>query len=128
MSSYSRKFKIKNAMQLGYIQQYKIYNLVKKYQEPVIINSEDIINNPEMLLSKLCQKLKIKFERSMLSWPSGPRKTDGIWGSHWYKNVINSTGFVNTKRKKIEIPDSLKDIYLECMEYYTSLKNFSLKF
>ena len=127
IASFNEKFVIKSVEQLGYIQQYKIYNIVKNYEEPIIIDSKDILENPENILKKLCKKLKIKFEKQMLIWPSGARKTDGVWASHWYKNVFKSTRFVKSGKRVLKLPESLKDIYLECMEYYSVLKKFSLK-
>ena len=29
----------------------------------------------------------------MLSWPGGPRDTDGVWAPYWYESVWRSTGF-----------------------------------
>ena len=29
----------------------------------------------------------------MLSWPAGPRATDGVWAPAWYDAVERSTGF-----------------------------------
>ena len=78
-------------------------------------------------MKKLCKKLKIKFEKKMLIWPPGRRKTDGVWAPYWYKNVYKSSKFVKSKRRRLKISDSLKDIYLECMEYYNVLKKLSLK-
>ena len=36
----------------------------------------------------------------MLEWEVGSRKTDGLWGKHWYKNVIKTTGFITKKSQK----------------------------
>lgn len=127
ISSFNKKFLIKSAEQLGYKQQYKIYNIVKNYEDPIIIDSKDILENPEILLRKLCKKLKIKFEKQMLIWPPGRRKTDGIWAPYWYKNVFESTSFVKSEKRGLKLSESLKDIYLECMEYYNVLKKLSLK-
>jgi hypothetical protein len=63
----------------------------------------------------------------MLNWPPGPRKTDGVWAPYWYKNVFKSTRFVKSEKRGLKLSDSLKDIYLECMEYYNVLKKLSLK-
>ena len=127
IASYSKKFLIKNARQLGYVQQYKIYNLIKNYSTPIIIDSDDILKNPEALLMKLCKKLKIKFQKQMLSWPIGPRVTDGVWAPYWYENVFKSTGFANYRKREVEISYRLKNIYLECMDYYNFFKRFTLK-
>ena len=29
----------------------------------------------------------------MTRWPAGPRDSDGVWASHWYGSVHQSTGF-----------------------------------
>ena len=33
------------------------------------------------------------FTDRMLSWPPGPRESDGVWAPHWYDAVWASTGF-----------------------------------
>ena len=45
------------------------------------------------MLGLLCAALEIPFSEAMLSWPPGPRDSDGIWASHWYDAVNRSTGF-----------------------------------
>ncbi|MEM7565962.1 MAG: HAD family hydrolase, partial [Pseudomonadota bacterium] len=30
---------------------------------------------------------------AMLSWPAGPRESDGVWAPAWYDAVLASTGF-----------------------------------
>ena len=53
------------------------------------------------MLKKLCKKLEIPFFKSMLSWSSGPKKYDGIWGAHWYKEIYKTKGFRKSTKKKI---------------------------
>ena len=79
------------------------------------------------MLEKLCNKLNINFTNHMLSWPKGGRKTDGVWATHWYENVINSTGFIKPKEKKINIDRQLYDIYKKCMQDYEVLYDKRLK-
>ena len=47
----------------------------------------------------------------MLSWPPGPRATDGVWAKHWYGEVEKSTGFRPYQPKQIDLPDWLLPIY-----------------
>ena len=35
----------------------------------------------------------IEFTDAMLSWPPGPRDTDGVWAKHWYAAVLKTTTF-----------------------------------
>jgi hypothetical protein len=60
---------------------------------PPVIDSADLLNAPGLMLSALCKRLDIPNDDHMLRWESGPRTTDGIWGSHWYANTEKSTGF-----------------------------------
>lgn len=60
---------------------------------PPVIEAEDVRANPEGALRALCAALDILFDPAMLSWEAGPRETDGVWATHWYKAVEGSTGF-----------------------------------
>jgi hypothetical protein len=61
---------------------------------PVVIDSNDVLQKPTQVLKNLCRKLGIEFpEQQMLNWPTGRRSSDGIWASHWYQKVEQSTGF-----------------------------------
>ena len=63
----------------------------------------------------------------MLSWPLGPRKSDGVWGKHWYQNVEASKGFMPFSEKKIQVSNEHIDILTECMDAYNFLKQYSIK-
>ena len=60
---------------------------------PPVIDANDVLANPEVVLSKLCGALGIAWDPAMLSWAPGRRETDGIWAAHWYNAVEKSTGF-----------------------------------
>ena len=53
----------------------------------------DFLRAPEAHLRWLCDWLGIPFTARMLSWPPGPRPSDGVWAPHWYAAVWSSTGF-----------------------------------
>ena len=63
----------------------------------------------------------------MLHWPKGPRKTDGIWSEYWYKNVEKSTHFSSYIKNNSTLPMQYKNIYLDCMNYYTGLYEKRIK-
>jgi hypothetical protein len=58
-----------------------------------VVDSTDFLRDPEAHLRWLCDWLGIAFTDRMLSWPSGPRDSDGVWARHWYDAVLASTGF-----------------------------------
>ena len=127
--SFSKKFKIKSSLQLGFIQQLELFNKLKNETEhtPVVIDAMDILLNPRESLTVLCRKIGIPFMEEMLYWPSGPRDSDGVWAKHWYQNVEASTGFNPYKKTENESLDQYDEILNECMDAYNYLKQFSIK-
>ncbi|MBT3590445.1 MAG: HAD family hydrolase [Candidatus Marinimicrobia bacterium] len=127
--SYSKKYEIKSIHQLGYHQLTELYQMLhrKNGEPPIVLDSADVLSNPESVLSLFCNKLGIPFCTEMLSWPSGSRKTDGIWGQHWYNNVETSTQFQPYKVKKEVLPLNYQAIYDECMGHYQLLHTHRLR-
>jgi len=121
--SYSKKNEINSIQQLGYLQQIEIYKMLTKEtgNSPVIIDAQDLLRKPKKMLIEICKKLEIKFDDKMLSWPSGARETDGVWGKHWYKQVKASTGFKPYIKRNRIIPLKYQILYDECMKYYDFL-------
>ena len=94
---------------------------------PLILDSKDVLENPEAMLSLTCEKLGIRFDEAMLSWPSGSRDSDGIWATYWYASVNASTGFEAWKPKEEQVPAHLKALCLECEALYCVLKEEKLE-
>ena len=66
--------------------------LFEEFGGPVI-DSTDLLAAPEAGLRALCAALGVPFSAAMLSWPAGPRPSDGVWAPYWYDSVWRSTGF-----------------------------------
>ena len=90
-------------------------------QEPAVLDSEATLNNPRVVLEKLCERIGIGFDDAMLSWPAGARPEDGIWAEYWYESVHRSTGFQPYRPKTEPFPEHLKPLFDECMPYYVAL-------
>ncbi len=128
ISSYTKKNVLKSIDDLGYTQQIKIINFLKKNGiKYVVLDSNILLSNPEEILKNWCSKLNIKFERSMLKWRKGPYKTDGIWEKHWYNNVNQSTHFIKFDRKITKIDRKYDDIYDKSLELYNKMFSECIK-
>ena len=126
--SYSKKSKINTINDLGFAQQVELFKQIKNLtgSYPAVIDSKDILLDPKLYLLKLCDYFDISFSEDMLSWPKGQRASDGIWGSHWYKNVINSNGFIPYKESKESIHQDDMKFYKGSIEYYNYLSSYKL--
>ena len=127
IQSYIKKNDLNSSDDIGFPMQIKLFNLVKELGiNPIIINADDLSNDPKKVLTKLCEKLNIVFSKRMLSWPKGKRNSDGIWEKIWYQNVQSSTKFEKLDRSNDEIQNKHKNIYLECLEIYKQLNNYNI--
>ena len=79
----------------GLPQQVEIFDHVVRStgRMPPVVDAADLLAAPEPMLRALCAALDVEFSPRMLSWPPGPRATDGVWAKHWYERVERSTGF-----------------------------------
>lgn len=94
---------------------------------PIVIDSDELLKDPKNYLKKICKRLDLPFLEAMLQWEKGGLPEDGIWASHWYKNVHESNGFKVQKSSSQELPEHLEPLLAEAMPYYNSLKEHILK-
>ena len=92
-------------------------------RQSVVVASEDILADPEGMLTALCAAIGMDFDPAMLSWAAGPRPEDGVWGAHWYDAIWKSTGFSTPESTALpaELPVRLKAIEAEALPAYESM-------
>jgi sulfotransferase family protein len=114
---------------LGFVQQVEIFDWVRNHlgSAPVVVDAEDVLENPERMLRLLCQRIGVPFEPAMLSWPSGLRETDGVWAKYWYSEVARSTSFQPRQAGPKSVPERFTEIHKRCLECYNYLHEHSLR-
>jgi hypothetical protein len=88
---------------------------------PPVIDANDVLANPEGVLTKLCGALAIPWDPAMLSWAPGRRDTDGPWAPHWYGAVEGSTGFSPPETEPVDLPAEARQLADRCRPYYERL-------
>lgn len=80
---------------IGVLQQAEIFNDVRARTggTPLVIDARDVLEDPRGMMQSLCDRLEVAFMPEMLSWPPGPRISDGVWAKYWYASVEASAGF-----------------------------------
>lgn len=101
--------------------------LQSKGIKPIVIDSKNILLNPEKELKRLCALVEIPFDSRMLSWRAGAREEDGVWAPYWYANIHRSVGFIPYKPKKDPFPEKLKPLLSVCQTYYKQLIELDAK-
>jgi hypothetical protein len=118
LASYARVRSAPVLADLGLEQQAEIFSA---FGGPVI-DSADILRDPRAALEALCAALGVPFDAAMLSWPAGPRPTDGVWAPYWYDGVRRSTGFGPYRPLSgAPLPAHLEPLAAACEPFYEQL-------
>jgi hypothetical protein len=120
--SFSKVIETPTVLDLGYEDQLNLKQEFEKMDAKyLVINSTEILENPEKALAAICDLAEIPFEEKMLHWEAGARPEDGSWAKHWYTNVHQSTGFRKYSAKSEEIPVRLQPLLAACNACYSNL-------
>jgi hypothetical protein len=117
LASYARVRAEPTLADLGITQQLALF---RRFGGPVV-DSGDLLRDPAGVLRALCAALEVPFDPAMLSWPAGPRSSDGVWAPHWYASVEASTGFGPAGEPDVELPAHLAALAEECRGAYDEL-------
>lgn len=115
--------------QLGLPQQVRLFELVRRRagRVPPVIDSRDVLEDPEGMLRALCGAVGVAFDPAMLSWEPGARETDGVWGPHWYGSVYRSTAFSPYQAKNDAVPGRMSGVHRACNAMYEALAEHRLR-
>ncbi|MEM8699749.1 MAG: HAD family hydrolase, partial [Pseudomonadota bacterium] len=126
-ASFGRKYPDMRAEDLGFHRQAELFDAIRARTGQVapVIEARDVLEAPGAMLRALCARLEVAFDPAMLSWPEGPRESDGVWAAHWYEAVECSTGFADP-RPAMTAPDTLAEIIKDCTPAYEMLREHRL--
>ena len=115
---------------IGLPQQAELFDRVadRTGRAPAVIESRDVLGDPDRILRALCTRLGIMFDPRMLAWPAGRRDSDGVWAPSWYDAVERSTGFAAPRPDKgfDDLPDPLKRVAEAGRPFYDRLARYKL--
>lgn len=121
--SYAKTRPQVTAADIGVLQQLEIYRAVAVLQgsSPPVVDAEEFLKAPEAQLRALCAAVAVAFTPRMLSWPSGPRASDGVWAPYWYEAVLRSTGFEPFRPRAAQVPREHQGILEAVMPAFEEL-------
>lgn len=130
VASYLRAREEVSPEDIGLPQQALLFDeLAAAGEAPPVIDARDFLARPEAHLRALCGWLGIGFSDRMLSWPAGPRDSDGVWAPHWYERVWASTGF-SSPPPALDLADLDPDgrrVAEACLPHYERLHAIRLR-
>ena len=122
LASFNRVVEQVTAADIGVPQQYDLFQqLIAAGREPAVVDARRLLLDPAGVLKKLCNRLNLNWQPTMLRWPAGPRPEDGVWAPHWYANVHRSTGFQPYQEKTYALSPQLEEIATTVAPLYQSM-------
>ncbi|GMQ76132.1 MAG: branched chain amino acid aminotransferase [Gammaproteobacteria bacterium] len=123
IASYARTRPAVNVSDVGVLQLAEIFEHVRATAgaTPLVLDSRDVLEDPRAMLAALCEALAVPFSERMLSWPAGPRSSDGVWARYWYEAVQASSGFSAYVSRAHTLPRALEPLAEDCAPHYRSL-------
>lgn len=128
IASYAQVIKNPVMRDIGMEYQFNVWQrLLKKGNDPIVLDSGYLLADPEAVLKKLCKRIGIPFQQSMLHWTAGPKPYDGVWAPYWYSNVHKTTGFEQQTTSSRPLPEDLEELFQRANMFYEKLLPFSIK-
>lgn len=113
---------------IGVKRQTELFEFIKSFQQEVpVVDSSEVLENPEKVLKELCQKLGLPFTAKMLSWDPNKSVVDVPWAKYWYANVQKSSGFEKQPSSNRELPKHCEPLYLEAIPLYEKMYQHAIK-
>ncbi len=120
LASYAAKRDNPTLEDIGFSQQADLIDMIAQEtgQPPLIVDSADIRDHPQKMLTQICHSAGLEFDPKMLSWPKGGNPQDGVWAPHWYGAIWNSTGFAGPEKPLPDVAAELKDVFFQAKRLY----------
>lgn len=126
VASFARRREVPALWELGFETQVRLFDYVadNEGEAPPVLDARDVLDSPESMLRKLCERVGVAFSERMLRWPPGPRASDGIWARYWYDAVYKSTGFTPYRPREECLPDPLRRLADAGLPHYQALRRY----
>lgn len=113
---------------VGLPQQVELFDfLAAAGSTPTVIDAADFLRDPAGYLRAICEAIEVPFTDRMLSWPPGPRDSDGVWAPHWYHAVWRSTGFEPYRPRNPVLEGEALAVAEACLSLYEYLHERRLR-
>jgi hypothetical protein len=130
LASYIKGRDVFDLEDLGFAPQRRLFETLTEMtgRRPPVIDSVEILKDPEGALRGVCRAIDIPFDRAMLKWEAGRRPEDGAWAPYWYHGVENSTGFGPPPTDVPKIPAQYNEILAQCRDDYAALSHYCVSY
>lgn len=100
-------------------------------QASIIIDADDVLNDPKKILSEYCKKVGINFNDNMLQWEYGKVPNESwLYWKGWHDDAINCTCFrkpTNCDKTINDLPAEMQECVIKQLPFYEKLFELRLR-
>ena len=119
--------------EVGFPEQRALFDLLYALNgtPPPVFDSDDLLENPEVVVEKFCAAVGIEFMPDALSWESGADTAQYSWwdGGSFHKNLRESTGLKRQARRYVDLdetPFRVQQVYRRMKPHYERLYQYKI--
>nr|VFJ97072.1 MAG: hypothetical protein BECKH772A_GA0070896_101148 [Candidatus Kentron sp. H]VFJ97668.1 MAG: hypothetical protein BECKH772B_GA0070898_101168 [Candidatus Kentron sp. H]VFK02926.1 MAG: hypothetical protein BECKH772C_GA0070978_101088 [Candidatus Kentron sp. H] len=115
--------------EMGYEKEYNILHKVVSLtgHHPLVIDAQDLIENPRETIKKYCDFLELPFMEDCLSWEAGYKSEWNTWKG-WHESVSSSRGIErieSTYKEDILNNEKVRYYYDHHFPFYNKLSSYA---
>ncbi|UWQ17049.1 sulfotransferase family protein [Jannaschia sp. M317] len=133
ISSVYNKWPDFDELEVGFPEQRALFDLLTALNStpPPVIDSDDLLEDPETMVKAFCEAVDIPFIPEALSWEPGADTGDYSWwdGGSFHANLRASTGLKPQMRRYVEVaeaPDRVRRVHRRMKPHYDHLYQYRI--
>ena len=134
ITSMSDKWPDFHEKEVGFAEQRELFERLmdKTGSPPPVIDSDDLLENPDAIVSAFCNSVGIPFLPKAMSWKAGKDPSAHSWwdGGSFHANLAQSTGLKPQIRRYVDIadtPERVQRVYMRMKPHYEHLYQHRIK-
>ncbi len=119
--------------EVGFVEQRTLFDMLTDLlgEPPAVLDSDDLLENPHVMVERWCQAIGIPFVEQALRWEPGARDEVSWWdGGSFHENLRNSDGLKPQARRHADISkvsERAQQIYQDVLPHYQHLYQHRLR-
>lgn len=121
-------------LEVGFPEQRALFDLLTALNgtPPPVIDSDDMLEDPETMVAAFCDAVEIPFMPRALSWEAGADTGDYSWwdGGSFHANLKASNGLKPQAREYVEVadaPERVRRVHRRMKPHYNHLYQYRIK-
>jgi len=108
------------------IQYHQILYLMQLGIDPIVIDTDDLLDQPDAIMAHLCQQLELPFNSKMLKWEKGVKPFESLPSKNWCSNLRKTKSFRDLDKPVRKLNAKQTELAEECMPFYEKLKKYAI--